>query len=339
MRVWFNHWFSTSYHLINMMREKEPDRFTFVGTSTNPYAIYKEACDEFYDERHDMTDREYLDFCLDFCREYRIDIFVPRHNIVQIIQNAGEFEKIGVKLLGETNSDIVTILDDKFKTYKHIESILPDRVPDIRIAHNISEFREYVKDMSGQHGRVCYKLSVDEGARSFRVIDDGMENIRNLYNKPGNKITMDATLKTLAGYDFAVPVLVMPYLEDVEVSVDCLRTGRGDIVIPRHKTGKRYSEVIFDEDLMKECSFLMERLGLWMPANIQYKKGGGKLYLLEINTRMSGGLQLSCRASGINIPMIALYKLIGEDVEWAYPGFYSQKVAHIETPICLHTGA
>lgn len=335
MRVWFNHWFSTSYHLINMMKEKEPNRFTFVGTSTNSYAIYKEACDEFYAERHDVGDREYLDFCLEFCKEHHIDIFVPRHNIVQIIQNADEFEKIGVRLLGETNSDIVAILDDKFMTYKHIESILPDRVPDMRIAHNISEFGEFVKDLSKQHKRVCYKLSADEGARSFRVIDDEIENIRNLYNKPGNKITMEAALKTLDGYDFEIPVLVMPYLEDVEISADCLKTKMGNIVIPRYKTGKRYSEVIFDKDLMKECELLMDRLELQMPINIQFKKGGGKLYLLEINTRMSGGLQLSCKASGINIPMIALYKLIGEDAEWRYPGFYSQKVAHIETPICL----
>ena len=37
----------------------------------------------------------------------------------------------------------------------------------------------------------------------------------------------------------------------------------------------------------------------------------GKLYLLEINSRMSGGLQLSCKATGINIPSIAINQLLG----------------------------
>lgn len=335
MRVWFNHWFSTSYHLINMMKEKEPGRFTFVGTSTNPYAIYKEACDEFYVERHDVTDQEYLDFCLRFCGEHRIDIFVPRHNMVSILQNASAFEAIGVKLFGESNPDIVAVFDDKFRTYQLMEPILPDRVPDIRMAHNLLEFRESVRDLSEHHKRVCYKLSVDEGARSFRVIDDEIEHIGNLYNKPGNKITLEAALKILERYDFAVPVLVMPYLGDVEISVDCLKTNRGNIVIPRYKTGKRYSEVIFEKEWMEECGLLMDRLGLQMPINVQYKKGEGKFYLLEINTRMSGGLQLSCKASGINIPLIALYKLIGEEAEWRYPEFHARKVVHIETPICI----
>ncbi len=44
---------------------------------------------------------------------------------------------------------------------------------------------------------------------------------------------------------------------------------------------------------------------------------------------------MSCKASGINIPLIALYKLLGEDIEWGYPKGDSIKVAHIETPICL----
>ena len=87
MRIWFNHWFSTSYHLINMMKEKEPDRFYFIGSSTNPYAIYKQACDEFYTEKHDISDEEYLQYCLDFCKEHKIDVFVPRHNLVSIISN------------------------------------------------------------------------------------------------------------------------------------------------------------------------------------------------------------------------------------------------------------
>lgn len=335
MRIWFNHWFSTSYHLINMMKEKEPDRFVFIGSSTNPYAIYKRTCDEFYDERHDVSDEEYLKFCLDFCKEHKIDIFVPRHNIVSIIQNRKAFESIGVKLFAESDYELVNALDDKFKTYNLIQSILPDRIPEILVAHNISEFSDAFELLQAKYKRVCYKLSIDEGARSFRVIDDSIESVKNLYNKPGNKITLEAARCVLSGYDFKIPIMVMPFLEDTEISVDCLKTSSGNIVLPRYKTNKRYSEMIFNKQLMDECEMLMNRLGLQMPANIQYKKREGKLYILEINTRMSGGLQLSCEASGINIPMIALYKLIGESITWQYPDYKSRKVAHIETPICL----
>ena len=40
MRVWFNHWFSTAYHLINLIRDANPE-FKFVGSNKNDYAIYK----------------------------------------------------------------------------------------------------------------------------------------------------------------------------------------------------------------------------------------------------------------------------------------------------------
>ena len=34
MRVWFNHWFSTAYHLIKLMGEgwPGPEKLTFVGS-------------------------------------------------------------------------------------------------------------------------------------------------------------------------------------------------------------------------------------------------------------------------------------------------------------------
>ena len=231
MRIWFNHWFSTSYHLINMMRAKEPERFTFIGSSKNPYAIYKQACSEFYTENHNVSEEEYVDFCLDFCKEHKVDIFVPRHNIVPIIRNAERFTELGVKLFAEQNAEMVDVLEDKFKTYQLLRDVVPDRIPEIRLASSLEEFEAAVAELKKNHSRACYKLAIDEGASSFRVVDDSIEGIGALKNKPGNKITMRAALKILGEYDFSVPMIVMPYLGDVEISVDCLKTNRGDLII------------------------------------------------------------------------------------------------------------
>ena len=80
---------------------------------------------------------------------------------------------------------------------------------------------------------------------------------------------------------------------------------------------------------------MMDELKLKMPMNIQFKLNNDKLYLLEINPRMSGGLQLSCAATDINMPSIAFNQMFGIEKAWKYPDFISRKVAHIETPICL----
>ena len=335
MRLWFNHWFSTAYHLINMIKQGDPGKFYVIGSSTNPYAIYKHACDEWHYEPDSISAAEYVDYCLSFCRKHAVDIFAPRRFLVDVVRNAPRFEDLGVKLLADTCASTIEMLDNKIDTYNYFAKIYPECVPNVCIAHSLDEFTSSYESLISQASRVCYKLVVDEGARSFRVIDDRIEQAYALLEKPGAKITWEAAKKVLDKYDFSNPMLLMPYLRGIEISADCLATPSGNLIIPRYKTNKRYSEVKFEKDVMDECSWMMDTLSLKMPMNIQFKMDEGKLYLLEINPRMSGGLQLSCQATGINLPSIAINQLINIEKQWEYPDIAVQKVAHIETPICL----
>lgn len=335
MRIWFNHWFSTAYHLINMIKSGNAGEIKVIGTSTNPVAVYKNVCDEWYLEKEGSDAKEYIDFCLDFCQKHNIDIFVPRRYLAEVVKHYMQFENIGVKLFAHNDADIIAILDDKQKTYGYFMQIDADIVPEICVAHSFDEFCVKYERLQQRYERVCYKLVVDEGARSFRVIDNRIDTIRGLMEKPGSKVTYKMAKQILSQYDFENPMLLMPYLNGVEISVDCMATSSGNLIIPRYKTNKRYSEVIFNKDIMRKCDHIMNCLNIKMPMNIQFKMNDGKLYLLEINPRMSGGLQLSCKATGINMPGIAVNQLIGKDTEWKYPDFYSRKIAHIETPVII----
>ena len=335
MRIWFNHWFSTAYHLINLIKEEEPKKFTVIGSSQNPYAIYKQACDEWYIEEKGLSAEEYIDFCMEFCREHNIDIFVPRRYLTDIVKNADKFERMGVKLFADTSYEKMQILDDKFLTYEFFQKYIPECIPQIRVAHNIEEFDSAYNELQKISERVCYKLVIDEGARSFRIIDNRMGDAGTLLEPPGMKVTLESAKKVLAEYDFSIPVLLMPYLSGVEISVDCLATETGYIMVPRYKANGRYAEVIFDERVLEKCSKVMKALQLKMPLNIQFRMEKEKLYLLEINPRMSGGLQLSCMAAGVNIQGIAIKQLLGIRKEWEISALYSKKVAHIESPIIV----
>lgn len=116
-------------------------------------------------------------------------------------------------------------------------------------------------------------------------------------------------------YDFEISILLMPYLSGVEISVDCVATANGNLIIPRYKTSKRYSEIISSKRIISMCDKIVHELNtnndMNMLMNIQFKMENDKPYLLEINPRMSGGLQLSCKAIGINLPHIALNELLG----------------------------
>lgn len=335
MKIWFNHWFTTAYHLINLIKDGDPGAYTVIGSSTNPNAIYRQACEEWYPEADDIGPEEYVDFCLSFCKEHSVDIFAPRRFLVDVVKHGDAFRAIGVKLLADTSCHTVQMLDDKMSTYAFFRQHFPQCVPEVRVAYSLGEFLAAYDELKGRSTRVCYKLAVDEGARSFRVVDEGVEGAGALLYSPGAKITLAAARKVLEQYDFSVPMLLMPYLGGVEISVDCLATSKGNLTIPRYKTNSRFSQVTFDPGLMELCGKIMDALQLKMPLNIQFKMEGEALYLLEINPRMSGGLQLSCMASGINIPNIAVNQLLGIEKDWHYPEVSARKVAHLETPICL----
>lgn len=334
MRIWFNHWFSTAYHLINLMRKGYGEAITVVGSGSNAKAVYRQACDEWYPEQ-ELPDEEYATFCINFCREHDIDVFAPRRGMVVIAKHAASFEQLGTKLLLEKDGSMVALLDDKIQTYRFFAERMPDVIPNYRIIRSIAEFDQACLALQEEGTRLCYKLTVDEGAKSFRVLDDSIEDIGALYAKPGTKVTYRAARQILSNYDFKIPLMVMPYLPGADVSVDCMETDQGRLIIPRFKVG-RFSEVKPDPEIIRICQEIMNILHFDMPANIQFKMNGSKPYLLEINPRMSGGLQLSCLATGINVPAIALRKCMGLGTAWQYPEPWNTRgVVNLETPMIV----
>ncbi len=340
MRIWFNHWFSTAYHLIRLMREGgvcnngNNEKLEFIGSSTNPLMAYLRACNEQYSEPENLSEKDYVDWCLEFCREHKVDVFVPRRGLVAASERYGEFEEIGVKLFVDKNAETLRVLDNKTRSYDYFRSRIPKIVPEIRTARSIEEFESAYNELKGGCERVCYKLETDEGARSFRVIDDKTEELSALLNAPNTKVSYETALKILGKYDFKIPVLLMPYLGGQEISADCLYTEQGYIILPRFKNG-RYSNVKLDKEITSLCQEILDSIKLEMPLNIQLKFENEKPFLLEINPRMSGGLQLSCAAAGINIPNIALNRLLGNEIMWSYPKGKIPTMVNLETPLVL----
>ena len=126
----------------------------------------------------------------------------------------------------------------------------------------------------------------------------------------------------------------MPFLPDEEVSVDCLNTKDGLIALPRIKGNNKYELLRYDENILKICRDFQEKVGLECPYNIQFKYLDGIPYFLEVNTRMSGGIQMACHASGVNIPQLAVKKLAGEELVWNCN--YEEKIlAQVLQPVTI----
>lgn len=332
--IWFNHWFSTAYHIISLMKSGCETPIYVIGSNRNPDSVVQLACDEWYTEPVDISDEDYCEFCLGFCREHKVDVFVPRRGMDMISKNSKRFVDISVRLLLDTGNGIVDVLKNKLDTYAYLENTVSECIPPYYEVYDTDSFKAAYSAITAHYERACLKLADDEGAVSFRVIDNNFENSAALRNAPGMKISYEKALQIMSSYDFGRHIIMMPYLKGTEVSADCLSTSSGRIIIPRYKSGGRIYTIKFDDKIMSYCEKIMDCCGLEMPCNIQFRYDGDQPYLLEVNTRMSGGVQLSCTGTGINIPAIALSKVLGSELVWEADNS-EKKVSYIETPVRL----
>ncbi|MFA9376786.1 MAG: ATP-grasp domain-containing protein [Lachnotalea sp.] len=326
VRIWFNHWFSTSYQIINLLKKENKD-FVVIGSNRQYYSVIQNACDEWYEEP-ELNGEEYLEFCIGFCKKNKINAFVPKHNMVDISKNIDRFHEIGVKVMVD-KYELISILSNKDKTYDLFKNSKNIQVPDFKVVRSLVEFEEAYRELNKKYERVCVKFVQDEGGQSFRIIENTISKFAALSLYPSSKISYLSFVDALSDEVEFKDMIVMPYLPGNEISVDCLKTANGLIAIPRMKGPSRDEQIQFHDDIIGMCNEILEKVPLEYPCNIQFKILDNIPYLLEINTRMSGGIQMSCLATEVNIPDIAINKLLGVNKKWS-ANKSTKRVSYIE---------
>ena len=344
IRIWFNHWFSTAYSIIQLIKKDESD-FQIIGSNEREQAVYKKVCDEWHIEPV-LKDEEYVSYCLDFCEKNRIDIFAPRRKLVAISRHKDQFERIGVKVLVD-DYEAVNMLNRKDLAYKFFKENGIGIVPEYCSVTTADEFLHAYESLKEKHSSVCFKFVNDEGGNSFRRIVDHENAFSELRWRQGSRITIRKAYSALSEVERFGPVIVMPYLPGEEISVDCLKTKDGIIAVPRYKGTSRAERIKYDPDIsraerikydpdiIRYCQDFYGKVNLEMPCNIQYKFSGEIPYILEVNTRMSGGLPMTCAAAGINIPGLALDKLLGRGCPMPAYSLDERVFSNVELPIII----
>lgn len=329
IRVWFNHWFSTAYGIVELMKKDSEQEVYVIGSSIHKNSVVQNVCDEWYEEP-EIDGEEYIKFCIKFCKEHKIDVFVPYRNMVTVSNNKERFTSIGIKVMVD-NHKIIDFLDDKAATYEHFRNYENVIIPDYYAVKTAEEFAEAYDALMKKYSQICVKFVRDKGGKSFRRVIDSVNEFDQLKDYQNATITYNDLYQALSTKEEFDELMVMPFLEGDEVSVDCLRTGTGTIAIPRVKTPSRAERVVFDDEILSITANVLTKVNLKYPCNVQFRYMDGKLYLLEINPRMSGGLQMSCLATGVNIPNIALNKILGKDLPWTIDE-EEKTVSYVEIP-------
>lgn len=308
MRVWFNRTFSSVYAAIELIRAADTDgRFHIIHSNPNPRTPAAKVAHAFHLEPTGLEGQDYAEWCLAFCREQRVDVFVPGREATLLAGMHARFEEIGTRVLSAGAAEALQLIHDKARFYA--ETLLPEApVAEFRRFENAAAFEAAYDGLRRRHAKLCVKPSHSIYGLGFAVLDEERNSAQILMDGAEYHVALADFRRGLQALGEFRTMLLMEYLDGREYSVDCVGdNGRLVTAVVRRKAGGAGTGQRIDQraDILAATSRLCAAHGLNGIFNVQFREAGGVPRLLEINPRMSGGIGMACVA-GPNLPYIAL---------------------------------
>ncbi|MEU6097945.1 ATP-grasp domain-containing protein [Streptomyces sp. NPDC047079] len=331
VRVWLNRTYAENVFFMDQLRRNPGDRAVEIhATHGDPDSPVLAAADTAEFEPEGLSPAAYVEYALDQCARRGIDVFVPRLHQEAIVAHRAEFEAAGTVLLAPT-AEAVAVFRDKVTAYQVVQSIGIPVPPWWRVA-NEDELVAAVEQLEAGGHKACFKPAAGAGGVGFRQITRAPFSLAHLSGFPGPYVPLDLVVRAVREAEEPVDWLVMPRLEEPEVSVDCL-TGPDNLIrmaVGRTKNGRRRGFTLH-ERWLEPARRLAEGFGLHYLSNIQFRMYRDEPVLLDVNTRPAGGLhQLSL--CGLNAPWAALQLALGEDPGEVVPPFLGTDYTVVSGP-------
>ncbi|MGB3916794.1 MAG: ATP-grasp domain-containing protein [Thiothrix litoralis] len=337
MRIWFNKTFSSISSVFHNLRQARIEGgVSVVYTHSNPAASAFLAADEALLEPAGLVGAAYLDWCLGFCQQYRIDYFWPAKESVLMVQHQADFARVGTQVIAVATPETLARLNHKGDFYR----TLPPAVAQVMACMAVTDsagFDRAVAELSQHHAALCVKPAVSVFGLGFRILDTQRDSITHLLNGVEYQIPLTELRAGMEHTSTFPELLVMEHLSGAEWSVDCAgRNGQLLCGIQR----KKHPQAGYGQEIDNNAAIqgMVERLtayyGLNGLFNIQFKsRADGEPRLLEINPRPAGGFGMACLA-GVNLAEVFLHSLTGDAVVIP-PIRYGLRVAEVSTPVVL----
>ncbi|MET9048552.1 ATP-grasp domain-containing protein [Streptomyces sp. NPDC004362] len=331
VRVWLNRTYAENVFFMDQLRRNPGDRAVEIhATHGDPDSPILAAADTADLEPEGLSPAGYVEYALDQCIRRGIDVFVPRLHQDAIVAHRAEFEALGTALLAPP-VEAVAVFQDKATAYQAAESIGVPVPPWWRVRDE-EQLLSAVEELEAGGHRACFKPAAGAGGVGFRVISRAPFSLVHLSGFPSAYVPLDLVVQAVREAAEPVDWLVMPRLEEPEVSVDCL-TGpdnRIRMAVGRTKMGRRRGFTLH-EQWLEPARRLAEGFGLHHLSNIQFRMYGDEPVLLDVNTRPAGGLhQLSL--CGVNAPWAAVRLALGEDPGEVVPPFLGTDYTVVSGP-------
>ncbi|AYL39821.1 ATP-grasp domain-containing protein [Streptomyces fungicidicus] len=323
VRVWLNRTYAENVFFMDQLRRNPAGRAVEIhATHGDPDSPVLAAADTAEPEPEGLSPAAYVEYALAQCERRGIDVFVPRLHQPAIVARRADFEAVGTALLAPP-PEAVAVFHDKVIAYEAVQAIGVPVPPWWRV-RCADELVAAVDELEGRGYRACFKPASGAGGVGFRMITRSPFSLTQLSGFPSPYVPLGQVLDAVREAEEPVDWLVMPRLEQPEVSVDCL-TGTDNrirLAVGRTKNGRRRGFTLH-EQWLEPARRIAEGFGLHHLSNIQFRMLGERPVLMDVNTRPAGGLhQLS--QCGVNAPWAAVRLALGDDPGEITPPFLGQ---------------
>jgi carbamoyl-phosphate synthase large subunit len=296
---------------------KKESSFNITLADANPQAVGRFLHHNF-EQIPFAEDPAFIDQVISLCQRKKIDVVLPlvTKELIPLSSCIEDFALTGTRILISPAASL-EIANNKSRLLEFLQWRGID-VPAFRIAENAEQFQKAAMELGYPEKKICFKPSVSNGSRGFRIIDDQANEKDLLFNyKPDSTfITMDNAVRILSMAPIP-EMLVCEYLPGPEYSVDCL-ANKGETVVMIPRLRKKIvqgisieGEFVDNKNIIAYCQKIVKELRLHGNIGIQLKGDENEKYLiLEINPRVQGTIAAAMGA-GINLPVLAVKQELG----------------------------
>lgn len=264
------------------------------------------------------TDPAFIVSLLEVCKQKNIQFLLPlvTKELLPLAQHADTFKAIGTTVIISPAASL-EIANDKSRLYQFLQW-RGIAVPEFRVTETAEQFETAAKELGYPAKPFCFKPSVANGSRGFRIIDNSVDEHHLLFNEKPNStyIAYEKAISILSAKPFP-ELLVSEVLPGNEISVDCLvNHGETIIALPRLRTKmingiSVAGEFVEEKNVISYCTKIIQELQLHGNIGIQVKQSASGDYLvLEINPRVQGTIAAALGA-GVNLPLLAIRQQAG----------------------------
>jgi carbamoyl-phosphate synthase large subunit len=263
-------------------------------------------------------DKNFIAAVKDICASQKIDVILPlvTAELPVLSKHKKDFQDQGTRVI-VSEEEPLAIANDKSRLYQFLEW-RDIAVPAYHVVETVDQFKAAVTELGYPGKTVCFKPSVSNGSRGFRVIDPSRDEHELLFKeKPGSVlISLHDAIRILSQEKFP-QLLVSEFLPGEEYSVDCLAEhGIARLVVPRLRKKmingvSVEGEFIEEKNIVATCTKMIAELRLHGNIGIQLKRSAtGNFLPIEINPRVQGTISAGLGA-GVNLPVLAVKQEMG----------------------------